>query len=110
KPYRTQIYISVAAVLLFTLTQLAIPLIIRFAIDNGMAANAGARNILLIAIAGFFVTILVNYAASWVQESVVGKAAERVLFDMRRAIFEPLQRVSLGWMDKTEVGRLMSRL
>src|SRR5690606_11140073 len=33
-----------------------------------------------------------------------------VLFDMRRAIFDRLQRVSLSFMDKTEVGRLMSRL
>src|SRR5690606_31940013 len=40
RPYRRQIYLSVAAVLLFTFTQLAIPLIIRFAIDRGMAVGA----------------------------------------------------------------------
>ncbi len=32
-PYRRQIYLSIAAVLVFTLTQLAIPLIIRLAIE-----------------------------------------------------------------------------
>src|SRR5262249_59939678 len=31
-------------------------------------------------------------------------------FDMRRAMFAHLQRVSLSFMDRTEVGRLMSRL
>ena len=41
---------------------------------------------------------------------MVGKVAENVLSDMRRAMFGHLQRVSLGFMDKTEVGRLMSRL
>ena len=41
---------------------------------------------------------------------MVGQAAENVLSDMRRAMFAHLQRVSLGFMDKTEVGRLMSRL
>ena len=60
--------------------------------------------------AAFAVAILVNYAASWTQETVVGQAAENVLSDMRRAMFAHLQRVSLGFMDKTEVGRLMSRL
>ena len=33
-----------------------------------------------------------------------------MLFDMRRAMFLHLQRVSLSFMDQTEVGRLMSRL
>ena len=41
---------------------------------------------------------------------MVGKVAEHVLFDMRRAMMARLQRVSLSFMDKTEVGRLMSRL
>ncbi len=62
-------------------------------------------------VAAFFgVVIVINYGASYVQEAVVGRVAENVLFDMRRAMMERLQRVSLGWMDKTEVGRLMSRL
>ena len=41
---------------------------------------------------------------------MVGRVAENVLFDMRRAMFAHLQRVSLSFMDRTEVGRLMSRL
>ena len=109
RPYRGKIFISIAAVLVFTLTQLAIPLIIRHAIDNGMTAG-GNPSTLLWAMAVFAGAILINYGASWVQETVVGKAAEHVLFDMRRAMFEHLQRVSLSFMDKTEVGRLMSRL
>ncbi|MHA1159077.1 MAG: ABC transporter ATP-binding protein, partial [Alphaproteobacteria bacterium] len=52
----------------------------------------------------------VNYCASFVQETIVGKIAENVLFDIRRAMFAHLQRVALSFMDKTEVGRLMSRL
>ena len=109
RPYQKQIYISIAAVLVFTLTQLAIPLIIRYAIDNGMVAG-GDPAVLAWAVAAFGVMILINYGANWVQETVVGKAAENVLFDIRRAMFEHLQRVSLSFMDNTEVGRLMSRL
>lgn len=107
-PYRRKMVVAVAAVLLFTLSQVAIPLIIRFAIDHGMAT--GSRGALTGAAIAFAAAILVNYGASWVQETVVGKAAEDVLFDMRRAMFAHLQRVSLSFMDKTEVGRLMSRL
>jgi ATP-binding cassette subfamily B multidrug efflux pump len=109
-PYRGQIILSVASVLVFTLTQLAIPLIIRYAIDNGMQAGILDRSVLMWVLVAFAVTILINYAASFIQESVVGDVAEKVLFDLRRAMFSHLQRVSLSFMDKTEVGRLMSRL
>ncbi|HWA17378.1 MAG TPA: ABC transporter ATP-binding protein [Devosia sp.] len=109
RPYRGKIGLSVVAVLAFTLTQLAIPLIIRFAIDNGMAAGSNGT-VLNLCIAAFGAVILINYGASYVQETVVGKVAEHVLFDMRYAMMARLQQVSLSWMDRTEVGRLMSRL
>ncbi|MCT8991297.1 ABC transporter ATP-binding protein/permease [Chelativorans sp. SCAU2101] len=110
RPYRTKVYISVAAVLIFTGTQLLIPLIIRYAIDHGIAPGQADRSALMWSAALFLLTIIVNYAASYVQETVVGKMAENVLFDIRRAMFGHLQKVSLSFMDKTEVGRLMSRL
>jgi ATP-binding cassette subfamily B multidrug efflux pump len=109
RPYRSRIFISVASVLVFTLTQLAIPLIIRYAIDNGMAAGSNGQ-VLMWCVAAFGVMILINYGASYYQESVVGEVAEHVLFDMRRAMMARLQKVSLSFMDRTEVGRLMSRL
>src|SRR6185312_2859948 len=62
-----------------------------------------------ISLAFAFVAI-VNYGASWLQEMVIGGAAEGVLSDLRRSMFAHLQKVSLGFMDKTEAGRLMSRL
>lgn len=108
-PYRHKIYLSVIAVLVFTITQLAIPLIIGNAVDTALVAG-GDANGLLWAVGAFALAILFNFAASWVQETQVGQVAENVLFDMRRAMFAQLQRVSLSYMDKTEVGRLMSRL
>ncbi|MES0136238.1 ABC transporter ATP-binding protein/permease, partial [Mesorhizobium sp. M0016] len=110
RPHQGRIFISVAAVLVFTLTQLAIPLVIRYAIDHGMAAGKADSSVMNWAIGAFALIILINHAASYVQESVVGKVAENVLSDLRRAMFSHLQRVSLSFMDKTEVGRLMSRL
>ena len=109
-PYRRQFILSVAAVLVFTLTQLAIPMIIRHAIDHGVMAGPSGTPVLHGALLAFAITIALNYAASHVQETVVGRAAECVLFDIRRAMFAHLQVVSLSFMDKTEVGRLMSRL
>lgn len=108
-PYRRRVWLAIAAVLVFTLSQLAIPLLIRFAIDEGMVSGAPPGLLPVIA-ALFGVTIAINYVASLAQERITGQVAEHVLFDIRRRMFSHLQRVSLSFMDKTEVGRLMSRL
>jgi ATP-binding cassette subfamily B multidrug efflux pump len=109
RPYRREVILSVCAVLTFTLMQLLIPLIIRYAIDHGMQRD-GSHAALTWSIVLFLVVIVINYVASYAQETLVGGVAENVLFDMRRQMFSHLQRVSLSFMDKTEVGRLMSRL
>ncbi len=109
RPYRRDVVLSVCAVLTFTLMQLMIPLIIRYAIDHGMQQD-GSHSALTWAVVAFLVAILINYGASYAQETLVGGVAENVLFDIRRQMFSHLQRVSLSFMDKTEVGRLMSRL
>lgn len=110
RPYRARVVITIAAMLIFTGTQLLIPLIIRYAIDQGMNPARTDRSAQLAAVGAFVLAILVNFAAGYTQETVVGKVAETVLFDIRRAMFGHLQNVSLSFMDKTEVGRLMSRL
>src|SRR5690606_20645060 len=69
-PYRRKILLSVGAVLVFALTQLAIPLIIRFAIDRGMAVGIDGT-VLTWCVAAFLGVVLVNYGASYMQEIVV---------------------------------------
>ncbi|MEK1895479.1 MAG: ABC transporter ATP-binding protein [Rhizobium sp.] len=108
-PYRRQVLLSLGAVLTFTAMQLLIPLIIRYAIDHGMRPG-GSHSALTWSMVVFLIAILINYGASYAQETLVGNVAEDVLFDIRKAMFSHLQRVSLSFMDKTEVGRLMSRL
>ncbi|MER9050194.1 ABC transporter ATP-binding protein/permease [Mesorhizobium sp. M0923] len=110
RPYRARVVITIAAMLIFSGTQLLIPLIIRYALDQGMNPARTDRSAQLAAVGAFVLAILVNFAAGYMQETVVGKVAETVLFDIRRAMFGHLQKVSLSFMDKTEVGRLMSRL
>jgi ATP-binding cassette subfamily B protein len=64
RPYRLQAALAVAAVLIFSGSQLVIPLIIRYAIDNGMSAGAVDKTALGWAIGLFGLAILINYAAS----------------------------------------------
>ena len=109
-PYRRRIVIAIAAVLVFTLTQLTIPLVIRWAIDHALLTQEGGAALLTIAVLVFAGVITVNYVANHLQETIVGRVAGHLLFDLRAAMYAHLQVVSLSFMDKTEVGRLMSRL
>lgn len=109
KPYKSRVRIAVAAVLIFTLSQLTIPLLISYAIDKGMAKDSPPWLLFWIVVL-FGVAIAINFSAQLIQEKVTGQMAEDVLFDIRRKMFGHLQHVSLSFMDKTEVGRLMSRL
>ena len=110
QPYRARIRLTVLAVLVFTGAQLAIPLVIRRAIDDAIIAGGGNARALTLTVAVFAAVIVINYAANWIQERLVGLTGEQVIFDLRRAMYAHLQHVALSFMDKTEVGRMMSRL
>jgi len=109
-PYQRLLALALIAVLIFVATQLAIPLVILYAIDHVIQPGAAATVALSSVIMFLAGVVLVNYLANYCQEALVGRIAENVVVDLRRAMFAHLQRVSLSFMDKTEVGRVMSRL
>ncbi|MBM3504540.1 MAG: ABC transporter ATP-binding protein [Alphaproteobacteria bacterium] len=110
RPYRRALVLAVVGVLAFTATQLAIPLIIRFAIDRALIVDPAQAVPLVVIMAAFAAVIAVNYVANRSQDYFVGLTGERIIFDLRRAMFAHLQEVALAFMDRTEVGRMMSRL
>jgi len=109
-PYRGRMVVAFCAVVTFTLTQLAIPLVVKEAIDRALVTGAFDADLLDLIALTFLGVIGVNLIAMYIQETIVGRTAERILFDLRRAMYVHLQRLSMSFMDKTEVGRLMARL
>jgi ATP-binding cassette subfamily B protein len=110
RPYRRLLYAGIVGVLIFTATQVSIPLLIRYTIDRAIAQGADGLELLTTLAWSFIAVIITNYIFNLIQEMAVGRVAGHLLFDLRRAMYAHLQKVSLSFMDKTEVGRLMSRL
>ena len=108
-PYRKLIAMTMVAVLIFSATTLAFPLLVKYAIDQGIQ-GAGDKELLGVAVAALFGAVLLNYLSNFLQEIIVVRLSMRVLFDLRRSMYLHLQRVSMSFMDKTEIGRLMARL
>jgi ATP-binding cassette, subfamily B, multidrug efflux pump len=106
-PYRGVVIASMVAVALFTTTQVGLPLMIRAAIDSAVGRTSEPLPVVL----GIFAAVvLLNAAFNFLQEWITARLAQQVIFDLRRAMFSHLQRVSLSFLDQTQVGRLMSRL
>ena len=110
RPYRRRLALAVVAVLAFAASQIAIPLVLRTVIDDALVDGAQDERLLALGVLVFFGIVTFNFLANLVQETLVARIAERLLINLRRAMYFHLQRVSLSFMDKTEVGRLMSRL
>jgi ATP-binding cassette subfamily B protein len=108
-PYQRWVVVAISALMIFTLTQILFPLIIQKALDGELNyfENLDSLELGVLLFAG---VVLINFTSHFCSEWMVSRVAQRLLFDMRRGMFEHLQRVSLSFMDKTETGRLMSRL
>jgi len=108
RPHGRLALAAIGAILAFVAAQISIPLLIKGAVDSLMD-KPGSWGLPLVLI-GFGAVILFNSAASYLSEATAARFAQRIIFDLRRAMFAHLQRVSQSFMDRSHVGRLMSRL
>ena len=99
---------AVAAILAATATQLAFPSLLRSATD-ALTGRAGAMGIDTV-LALFAIAVVANAAAGRASDTLAARFAQRLIFDLRRAMFAHLQRLPMAFVDRTHVGRVMSRL
>ncbi|HEY8573037.1 ABC transporter ATP-binding protein [Phenylobacterium sp.] len=106
-PHRRSVAIAQAAVLLSAASNVAIPLLVGQAVDSVVKGDAARFQLMV----GLFALAAAAFAAFFfVEQWLSQRLANRVVFDVRRAMFAHLQDVSLSFMDKTHVGRMMARL
>ena len=107
-PYKQLLAVAIVSMLAYTGSQVAVPWIIKLAIDKYIAAGDFTGLTWIVAL--FLGNAMVIWGGLYAQEMVIAKAGQGVLFDLRRELFAHLQRLSLSFFDKTEVGRIMSRV
>ena len=107
-PYKGLVAAATVAMLVFTGTQVAVPYLIKIGIDDFILAGDLVG---LSWIAGLFMlNAAVNWVANYSTEIALSRAGQRVLYRLRSDMFSHLQRQSLTFADKSEVGRIMSRV
>jgi ATP-binding cassette, subfamily B, multidrug efflux pump len=118
-PYRKQVIWSVLLLLAYTTIVPAFPRMVAIAVDRYIVASESATAALTIderfaGLLGIVVVYLglrlLNFALRFGYTYLVSWIGQHVIYDLRRDTFAKLQRLHLGYFDRTPVGRLITRL
>jgi ATP-binding cassette subfamily B protein len=108
RPYRRVLAAALAALLLASAAQLAIPVAIRYLIDGGLLANSAGDidryfvALFAVAIAFGLFSALRFYLVTWL--------GERVVADLRIAVYRHIVCLDPSFYEVTKTGEVLSRL
>ena len=108
RPYWVAVIVALVAIIAGSAAQLAQPYLVKTAIDRYIAPGDldGLRGL-----AGLYFVILVGaFAAEYVQTWTMQMTGQRIMFDLRMAIYRHLMRLDVRYYDRNPVGRLMTRV
>ncbi len=106
--YKGWMLASVILMLLYTAFSLANPYLIGLAIDQFISHN-DVRGLAMIGVVLIVVNILMWQAQYW-QVWTMSWAGQQILYHLSSDMYTHLQRLSLSFYDRTQIGRVMSRL
>ena len=107
KPYRGLAAAAIGALLVATAAMLALPLALRRVIDVLAAKDAGTTNRIFI---GFMAAAVVFAAFAALRFYLVTWLGERVVADLRTAVYRRVVRMDPLFYETTRVGEVLSRL
>ncbi|MCA1666021.1 MAG: ABC transporter ATP-binding protein/permease [Thermomicrobia bacterium] len=108
RPYRWQVLIAAVAVLIGTFCDLSLYWLFGRAIDQGVSRASYAT---LFGIVGLFLGALtIAFFTRWLLFFLMARVGNRVIFDLRAALFRQMQVLGLKTYDRMGVGRMMSRI
>jgi len=106
RPQKPQVVASLAAILIYTVGNVSVPLFLLLGISWINQGDLGALNV----IAGVFLAITVmQFGAMYAQYTLMPRLGQSILYALRTQMFNHLQDLSPSFFHRTPVGRIMSR-
>jgi ATP-binding cassette subfamily B protein len=108
RPYKLRAFLALLAIVAGVGFQLAQPILVKRAIDRHIAAGdlSGVGVVALL----YLGTLAGAFLAEFIQTTTLQMLGQRIMYDMRRQVFDHLQRLDLAYYDRNPVGRLMTRV
>jgi len=94
----------------FTVTTVSGPLIVRYAIDNGLSAHHLSRTVIEWSAAVYLAVAVSMGLLERAQIVMVNRIGESFLRDLRKRVFAHLLSLSMSFFDGEQTGRLVSRM
>ncbi len=108
RPLLRPLLFAFVLVALDAVATLAIPLLIRTGVNEGVSKHA-VHVIWLVSVIAL-VIVFIDWAINWQQTRVTMRTGERFLYTLRLKTFAHLQRLGLDYYEKEMSGRIMTRM
>lgn len=108
RPYRSLVAAALALLLVDGLLQLVGPLATRAVIDDALPNRDFALLTTLTAL--FALSLVASFACAYGETLLTSLLGQRVMHDLRTEAFGRLQRLPISFLDRTPVGRLVTRV
>ncbi len=108
KPYKWHVAGALLVLLLGSGIAIVGPWITQLVIDEAIPGND--RDFLTLLVGAYVASIVLGFVLEYVQALITTWLGQSVMYDLRREIFEKLQRLDLRFYDKNPIGRLMTRI
>jgi ATP-binding cassette subfamily B protein len=107
-PYRLRLGTLLALIFLGSILSVASPFLLREAIDKGLQQ----RNLTLLSwlVGGMIALAIINGVISVAQTWIANQVGQRVMHDLRAAVYAHLQRMSLAFFTRTRSGEVQARI
>lgn len=108
RPYRGRLLLAVASLIVAAASVLAFGLVIREVVDRGIGSGSPAA--LNHALLLFLVVVTVMSLSVGARVYLVNWLGERVVADLRKAVFSHVLTLDIGFFESTRTGEVISRL
>jgi ATP-binding cassette subfamily B protein len=121
-PYRLQVTLAMAAIILKAGADVLAPFLVKTAIDKYLSSQAGGHSFLdrflssqplvgIAQISGIFLgVLLLGFIFEFTQTYLMQWTGQKVMFDLRSQLYRHLQRMDIAFFDRNPVGRLVTRV
>jgi ATP-binding cassette subfamily B multidrug efflux pump len=117
RPYRARVIAAVLFTLVSSILAVAGPFLLMITVDTYLLPALHGRLDFAAALYGvewiavlFLIALVVRFSFEYVQTRMMQKVGQMAMYDLRKEIFDRLQRLPLSFFDRNPVGRLVTRV